>query len=96
MIRLNIWLTVNDPQDVADVSRHLAEAARLSREEPGCVRFEVYHSQTNPRQFLLHEWWESPASLDVHRTARAYNEFYKPFVLPRVTREAHPSELVEG
>ena len=45
----------------------LAEQARLSRAEPGCVRFEVYQSQPDATRFLLCEHWESAAALDVHR-----------------------------
>ncbi len=49
----------------------------------------------DPKVFLLVERWESAEALDVHRTAKAYTEIYKPNVLPRVTRSPHPSQLVE-
>lgn len=95
MLYLNVWLTVNDPANVEKVRALLAEAARLSRAEPGCHRFEVYQSNNDSQRFLLHERWESPAALDVHRTARAYTTLYQPQILPLVTREPHPSTLVE-
>jgi quinol monooxygenase YgiN len=96
MLYLNIWLTVKDPADVEKVSGLLAEQARLSREEPGCVRFEVYQSRNDPTRFLLTERWESQAALDIHRTAKAYTTVYHPQVLPLVNREPHPSKLVSG
>jgi quinol monooxygenase YgiN len=96
MIYLNIWLTVKEPPDVEKVSGLLAEQARLSRQEPGCVRFEVYQSSNDPTRFLLTERWESQAALDVHRTAKAYTTVYHPQVLPLVNREPHPSKLVSG
>lgn len=95
MIHLNVWLQVNDPANVDQVRGLLAEAGRLSRAEPGCVRWEAYQSQGDAARFLLHEWWESPAALDAHRLARAYTTIYQPQVLPLVTREPHPSTLLE-
>jgi quinol monooxygenase YgiN len=94
MLYLNIWLTVKDPGDVEKIRSLLAEQARLSRQEPGCVRFEVYQSNNDPTRFLLTERWESQANLDTHRTAKAYTTVYQPQVLPLVNREPHPSTIV--
>jgi quinol monooxygenase YgiN len=95
MIYLNVWLAVKDAATVEKVRGLLAEAGRLSRAEPGCARWEAYHSNHDPSRFLLHEWWESPAALDAHRLAPAYTTIYQPQVLPLVDREPHPSTLVE-
>ncbi len=95
MIYANIFLTVKDEKDVDEIRDLLAEQGRLSRAEPGCVRFEVYHSQADRRVFLLCERWESQEALDIHRTAKAYKEIYQPKVLPRVDRVPHLSFLVE-
>jgi quinol monooxygenase YgiN len=95
MVRVIIVLTVKEEADVEEIRGLLAEQGRLSRQEPGCVRFEVYHSQSDPKVFLLCEWWESQQALDIHRTAKAYTEIYQPKVLPRVTRVPHISTLVE-
>ena len=95
MIYNNIILTVNDEADVSEITGLLAEQGRLSRAEPGCARFEVYHSEADPKVFLLIERWESQAALDAHREAKAYTEIYKPQVLPKATRMAHPSTPIE-
>lgn len=95
MLYVNILLTVNDENEIDEIAGLLAEQGRLSRQEPGCERFEVYHSQSDPKVFLLTERWESEEAIDVHRQARAYQEIYKPQVLPRVTRVPHVSTLVE-
>ena len=95
MIHLIVVLTVRDEADIDRVDGLLREQGRLSREEPGCIRFEVYHSTADARVFVLSEWWESQDALDVHRTAQAYNSVYKPRVLPLVDRVAHPSTLAE-
>jgi quinol monooxygenase YgiN len=95
MIYTNIILTVTDAADVDEIQELLREQGRLSRAEPGCLRFEVYHSQADPQTFILVERWESQQALDVHRTARAYTEIYVPQVLPKATRVPHVSQLVE-
>jgi len=95
MIYSNVFLTVREESDIASVSELLAEQGRLSREEPGCLRFEVYHSQADPAFFMLIERWQDQQALDQHRQARAYCEIYQPQVLPLVDRVPHPSHLID-
>jgi len=95
MIYANIVLTANDAQDVSEVRELLRQHGRLSRKEPGCSGFDIFQSQADPKVFLLCERWESEAALDVHRTAKGYMEIYQPKVMPRVSRVAHRSDLVE-
>jgi quinol monooxygenase YgiN len=94
MLYLNIWLTVKDRANVETVKSLLGEAARKSRQEPGCHRFEAYHSTSDDTKFLLSEHWESQAAIDEHRKAFAYTQIYQPKILPLVTREPHPSNLL--
>jgi quinol monooxygenase YgiN len=94
MVYVNVMLTVKDKADVPQIRELLSEQARLSRAEPGCQRFEVYHSDNDPQVFFLVERWDSDAALDVHRTAHAYTTIYQPQVLPRVERTPHRSQLV--
>jgi quinol monooxygenase YgiN len=95
MIYANIILTVKDPNDVPEIAVLLAEQGRLSRQEPGCLRFEVYHSQNDSRVFVLNEHWADQAAIDAHRKALAYTSIYQPKVLPRVERVPHLSTLIE-
>ena len=95
MIYVNVLLKVQDPSHVDKIRELLIQQGRLSRQEPGCARFEVYHSNNDPTRFILNERWESQAALDVHRTAEAYTQIYQPLVLPLVEREGHPSQLLD-
>ena len=95
MVYMNVLLTVKDARDVEEIRGLLGEQCRLSRAESGCRRFEVYHSQSDPRVFLLNEHWESQQALDTHRQAKAFKTIYEPKVLPRVDRVPHLSVLVE-
>ena len=47
------------------VENILAHAAR-SREEPGCVRYEVLRDLDDPTTFLLYEVFEDEAAYDAH------------------------------
>jgi quinol monooxygenase YgiN len=95
MYHLNVWLTVNDAANIETVRGLLSEAMRLSRAEPGCARFDVYHSEADPSKFLLVEWWQEKADWEAHRTRKAVTEIYVPKVLPLVKREPHVSVLLE-
>lgn len=95
MILLNVILQVKNAADVETVKGYLREQGRLSRAEPGCLRFEVYQSNNEPATFILNEHWESQAAVDEHRQAHAYTQIYQPHVIPLVNRTPHPSTLVE-
>ena len=95
MIYNNVVVTVKDERDVEEIRSLLVQQAVLSRQEPGCERFELYQSQNDAKVFILVERWSSPEALDQHRLAKAYTEIYKPKVLPKVDRTPHPCTLVE-
>ena len=94
MLCLNVFLTAKDASTVDTIRQRLQEAMQLSRGEPGCLRFDVYHSTADVRRFTLVEHWESQEALDAHRLGQAYTTIYKPHVMPLVEREGHPSELL--
>ena len=95
MLYVNVQLRVKDSIDVPRVGQLLQEHGRLSRAEPGCVRFDVYHSQSDPAVYLLCEYWDTQASLDQHRLATGYLTIYKPQVIPLVDRTPHLCDLLE-
>lgn len=89
MISIHVSLTVRNQADIEKVWRLLAEHARWSRSEPGCLRFELFQSKIDPHAFFILEAWESQQALDVHREAQAFKTIYAPQVLPLVDRAAH-------
>lgn len=95
MFAINVLLTVNHETDVERVGDLLTQCGRLSRAEPGCVRFEVCHSRDNPRVFLLVERWESEQAWQDHKQRQAVQELYLPQVLPLVERVPHISTILE-
>ena len=95
MFHINVLLTVKEEADVARVAELLKECGRLSREETGCVRYEAFHSTSEPRVFLLVERWASEETWKTHREGRACKEIYFPQVIPLVDRVPHISTLLE-
>jgi quinol monooxygenase YgiN len=95
MFALNVHLTVKDPADIPRVRDLLAECGRRSRQEPGCVSYEVCHSQSEPRLFMLIERWSSEQSWQEHRNGEAVQTIYLPQVIPLVDRVPHISTIVE-
>ncbi|HET6426122.1 MAG TPA: antibiotic biosynthesis monooxygenase [Planctomycetaceae bacterium] len=94
MIYLYLWIHVTRSEDISLIAGHLARCTTLSRQETGCEKYEVYHSQRDPQRFLIVEHWTSQADWDRHRTGRAFLEIYQPEIMPRVTREPHVCDLV--
>lgn len=94
MFCINVILTANDEADVPTIRELLGEAARLSREEPGCIRFEVCHSTSAPGIFMLCERWDSEEAWKTHREEKAFQEIYQPKVMPLVERTPHICELI--
>lgn len=96
MIYINVLLTAKNEADIPRIRELLIEQRRLSLQEPGCERFEMYQSNVDRRLFILNERWTDQAALDAHRLAVGYNTIYVPQVLPLVDRAGHLCELVEA
>ena len=96
MIDITVVLTAKNSKHVPELRVLLAQHAKLSLQEPGCLRFEAFESQTVANTFVLIERWASQAELDVHRSAEGFTTIYAPKVLPLVDRVAHICQMLEG
>jgi quinol monooxygenase YgiN len=94
MVYLNVVLTVKAAADIAFVRSTMTELGRLARKDAGCLRFEVYHSQSHTNTFFLVEQWEDEASLDAHRKAKPFTETYMKTVVPKLERVPHMCDLL--
>lgn len=95
MIDLTVILSAKDVVSLPELRSLLAMHVNLSRQEPGCLRFEALESQSVPGTFFLIERWESQAALDVHREAEAIITIYRPKVLPLVERVVHVCDVLK-
>ena len=94
MVYNNVILNLKNINDAKKVGSMLATLAELSREEPGCDRFEVYHSQSDAQIFMLVERWITQEHLDKHKKADSFAVFYMHNVIPLVNRVPHPCTLI--
>lgn len=53
----------------------LARHAATSRDEPGCLRFDVYQSTETAGLFWLHETYADAAALEAHRASPHFQAF---------------------
>lgn len=89
MVDLTVVLTAKDPGSLPLLREMVTTQVTLSRQEPGCIRFLAFESETAPGTFFLVERWESQEALDTHRKAHAVTTLYIPKILPLVDRVAH-------
>lgn len=68
-VKLTGFLAVPD-SEISLVQEYAPEHIRLSRAEPGCLKFEFWQDPENPNKFLLDELFKDRAAFDLH-TARA-------------------------
>lgn len=95
MFCINVFLKVHEPGDVTAVKEMLAECGRMSRNEPGCISFDVCHVQEDPQTFILCERWESEQAWQDHKQREAVQTIYLPKVLPLVDRTPYICDVLE-
>ena len=54
----------------------LPEHIRLSRAEPGCLKFEVLRSAADPCRFALQEIFRSPEDFDAHQNRTRASDWW--------------------
>ena len=82
-VRLRGFLRCLSTDDVELVRRHLPEHLRLTREEPGCISFEVSETD-DPLIWRVEELFADRAAFDFHQQRmRASEWFMAPSALPR-------------
>ena len=95
MFCINVFLAVKDPADVDTIRGLLGECGRRSREEPGCVAFDVCQVIETPETFILCERWESEQAWMDHKERQAVQEIYLPKVLPLVERTPYICDIID-
>jgi (4S)-4-hydroxy-5-phosphonooxypentane-2,3-dione isomerase len=72
--------------EVASIFSKLTEA---SRQEPGCVFYQVHRHKTEPRRFFIYEQYKDDAALEAHRATPHFLQYARK-ELPRI------ADRVEG
>ena len=56
------------PETVAELQSLLLSLIEPTRQEPGCLRYELLHNSTDPTDFTFIEEWLDEAALEAHFT----------------------------
>jgi quinol monooxygenase YgiN len=62
------------PDKVEQVKSVLLQIIEPTRQEQGCIRYELLHNQQDPRDFTFVEEWENEALLQVHLASAHIHE----------------------
>lgn len=73
----------------AEVMSILSKLTEASRQEPGCVTFQVHRHKTEPRRFFIYEQYKDDAALESHRATPHFLQYARK-ELPRI------ADRVEG
>jgi quinol monooxygenase YgiN len=57
------------PEHLAVVEPELHRLVPVTREETGCLNYDLHRDRADPSVFVFHETWESEADLDRHLQA---------------------------
>ena len=63
------------PAGQADPAALLARLAQASRQEQGCLRFDVLQHTMRANHFTVVEIWESPKALEAHAAAQHTKQY---------------------
>ena len=69
-VRLVVSITAA-PGRGAEFARAFAPRCEQSRQDPGCLQFDIFQSVSDPDKFALLELWESPDALANHAKLQA-------------------------
>lgn len=75
------WMAKNGRD--ADVASLFSALTRESRQETGCLMFQVHRHKTEPRRFFIYEQYKDDAALESHRASPHFMKYAKK-ELPRV------------
>ena len=66
MIRLNAFFTLKEGASTEDVLAITNELVAKSRQDDGCLGYDLFQSTINPKVFMFCESWETAEVLDKH------------------------------
>ena len=70
-IALNGFLICRSLEEADRVSELLPDHIRLTRAEPGCLRFEVFRSHADPIRFAVSEVFRDREAFEAHQARAA-------------------------
>lgn len=75
IVRLNVFYTLNEDADPAAAKAAGDSLVAASRNDDGCISYDMYESVTTPRQFIIVETWENDSLLGIHSRAPHFEKY---------------------
>ena len=68
---------VANPDSVDQVCSILSDLVEPTRQESGCISYELLHNRTDPTDFTFVEEWATDAAIDAHLTTKHISDALK-------------------
>lgn len=75
VIRLNVFYTMNDSADIEKINEIGSKLVEASRNDAGCISYDLYKSVTKPNEYIIVETWENDSLLNIHGNAPHFTEY---------------------
>lgn len=75
-VRIVAPLTVK-PEYLEDVTQALLAIVAASREEPGCLQYDLHREIGSSHSFVFYERWRSDEAVALHEASEHFQHFIK-------------------
>lgn len=75
VIRLNVFYTVSEEANREKAVEIAKELVAASRQDAGCISYDMYASATTPGEYIIIEIWENDSVLDIHSNAPHFTTY---------------------
>jgi len=84
------FIAKDDEESIAKMKALLSAMVEPSKAEKGCIFYEIFQYENNPRKFMAVETWENDEALEGHKASAhyaVYKSSYEPYCEKKYTDE---------
>jgi len=88
-ITKNVFFVAKDDK-INELKALLGTMVEASRAEDGCLLYNIYQTDSDPKTFVVIETWESEVALDGHKNSAHYKHYkanFEPFTADKWSNE---------
>ena len=74
------------PEQKQQFLNEISELIQASKQEEGCLSYQLYQAITDENNFVMVEKWENPQAIELHNATSHLQEFAKK--VPNYSRKA--------
>jgi len=91
-ITKNVFFVAKD-DSINELKSLLETMVKASQAEEGCLLYNIYQTDNDPKTFVVIETWENESALDGHKNSKHYKHYkanFEPFVANKWSNELTP------